>query len=1060
SYQLDISNLDVQVLPEGETLTDSFTVNSFDGTGSQVVEITITGINGEAIITGTSIADTNEDSTTQITGSLLIADEDSGEAIFVQQTNLPTTYGIFSIDTTGNWTYTLDNTNAYIQALASNETVTDIITVASADGTEKEITITITGVNDTATITGTSTGDINEDDVTAITGSLAVDDEDSGEAIFEAQTGVVGDYGTFNIDSQGVWTFDLDIENSLVQQMSSTEQVTDSFTVMSIDGTDSQVVIVTINGANDAPNAEHDEIILDFNTEGLYIIDVLANDSDIDGDTLTLIGASADIGSVTIEDNKLVYQQHTSIQGTIQLSYTVKDDSEQANSTSQGTVELIINSDVDTEALLPVITLPADIDINADALFTKVDLGVATAVDKDGEFLPVLLVDGITLFKPGNNVAYWKAIDEDGFEQIALQNVIVHPLISISNDKQAVEGNDIVVGVHLNGVAPNYPITIPYQVSGSVDSNDHSLISGELVITEGLVGYIELSVYEDDLNENEETLTITLDSSLNLGARSSFNLSIVEDNIAPQVDITVMQGSENRLLIERDQQTVTVQAFVTDGNNADTHSYLWSFDDDLIADVDSKEDSFTFETTDLTLGTKKLTLTVTDNGDLSTTVDVYLEVVEELPTLTDVDTDGDLIPDNQEGFGDTDADGIPDYLDVPTACNIMPEQTYETDRFLVEGELGVCLRKGVTVNGNTYNSITLETSDLLVDEVAVNVGGIFDFIAYGLPTVGQSYNIVLPQIMPIPENALYRKYTEQQGWFDFIIDDNNYYSSSKGESGYCPSPLDDSWVKGLTSGHWCVQLTIEDGGLNDNDGLANGTIADPGGVAVAISTNNAPTLNDAEQIEMAWNTVQEIDVLQNATDVDGDLLTIVAESVSVNFGEVSIDGDMLTYTPATNFLGVATIYYGVSDGVGTAYATVSVNVVNNQLPEAYNDTVSTDNLTSVTIDVLSNDINFDVNDTLTVISAVAQYGSVVINTDNTLTYTPKSDFTGIDIINYTIDDGNNGQSSALVVVNVTKKISVDSGGSMGYLSLLFGGLLLVGRKLKMKKIKKFFRQQQ
>ncbi|MCP4469252.1 MAG: dystroglycan-type cadherin-like protein, partial [Gammaproteobacteria bacterium] len=46
SYQLDISNLDVQVLPEGETLTDSFTVNSFDGTGSQVVEITITGING------------------------------------------------------------------------------------------------------------------------------------------------------------------------------------------------------------------------------------------------------------------------------------------------------------------------------------------------------------------------------------------------------------------------------------------------------------------------------------------------------------------------------------------------------------------------------------------------------------------------------------------------------------------------------------------------------------------------------------------------------------------------------------------------------------------------------------------------------------------------------------------------------------------------------------------------------------------------------------------------------------------------------------------------------
>ncbi|MCP4469253.1 MAG: rTX toxin, partial [Gammaproteobacteria bacterium] len=81
---------------------------------------------------------------------MAVDDVDSGEAIFVQQTNLQKTYGIFSIDTTGNWPYTLDNTNADIQALASNETETDVITVTSADGTEKEITITITGVNDAA----------------------------------------------------------------------------------------------------------------------------------------------------------------------------------------------------------------------------------------------------------------------------------------------------------------------------------------------------------------------------------------------------------------------------------------------------------------------------------------------------------------------------------------------------------------------------------------------------------------------------------------------------------------------------------------------------------------------------------------------------------------------------------------------------------------------------------------------------------------------------------------------------------------------------------------------
>ena len=54
----------------------------------------------------------------------------------------------FTITAAGVWTYTLDNTNAAVQALAVGGTLTDTFTVATIDGTEQVVTITITGAND------------------------------------------------------------------------------------------------------------------------------------------------------------------------------------------------------------------------------------------------------------------------------------------------------------------------------------------------------------------------------------------------------------------------------------------------------------------------------------------------------------------------------------------------------------------------------------------------------------------------------------------------------------------------------------------------------------------------------------------------------------------------------------------------------------------------------------------------------------------------------------------------------------------------------------------------
>jgi hypothetical protein len=110
-----------------------------------------------------------------------------------------------------------------------------------------------------------------------------------------------------------------------------------------------------------------------------------------------------------------------------------------------------------------------------------------------------------------------------------------------------------------------------------------------------------------------------------------------------------------------------------------------------------------------------------------------------------------------------------------------------------------------------------------------------------------------------------------------------------------------------------------------------------------------------------------------------------------------------------------------------------VQVQGNRAPVAVNDLASTDDRTSITINVLSNDTDED-NDSLTVTQASASAGSVQVNADNSLTYTPQSGFSGTDTISYTIDDGFGGQSQGTVSVSVqafeTVEINNSSGGSL------------------------------
>ena len=525
------------------------------------------------------------------------------------------------------------------------------------------------------------------------------------------------------------------------------------------------------------------------------------------------------------------------------------------------------------DPLLPVVTPPADLTINATGLFTPVSLRQllslnpnANQADLDAA-IKLLAADGVTgndcctttaegftagspvLMKPGRHEIKWKATNAVGVTGEATQVVNINPLVSLSKSQIAVRGSAVAFKVLLNGPAPVYPFSVPYVIDSSSTATgaEHDLVSGTATFTQA--GQVEVSV---PLNLaavtgfSDSLLVVVLGNGINAGAANRHTIEMRQGNVPPIVNLTVSQGGINTSLVSPAGGPVTVTATVTDANTGDTHTFDWSATNGM-ADTDGSpaNASRVFSPVGLT-GSKQVLVTVTDSGGASVQASVYFRVVASLPVLdADADTDQDGINDDLEGTGDIDDNGIPDYLDNMPSTNVLPQQGNTTNAYLIECDPGVRCGLGLFARSGSSGGVQvlddeLGTLDnLIVDPAFEPVGGVFDFAIRDLPTPGQSVRVVIPQRVAIPANAVYRKY--QRGrWVSFITDANNAVHSAPGFTGYCPPPGSVDWTPGLTEGHLCVQLTIQDGGANDDDGLVNSSVVDPGAVSVELDIPAPP----------------------------------------------------------------------------------------------------------------------------------------------------------------------------------------------------------------------------
>jgi len=219
----------------------------------------------------------------------------------------------------------------------------------------------------------------------------------------------------------------------------------------------------------------------------------------------------------------------------------------------------------------------------------------------------------------------------------------------------------------------------------------------------------------------------------------------------------------------------------------------------------------------------------------------------------------------------------------------------------------------------------------------------------------------------------------------------------------------------------------------DDGGTANGG-ADTSAAqtsTITITPVNDPPVAVPDAVSVSEDAAAGVtfDVLANDTDVDtGDVLSVASfDASTIANGTLTANGGgSFTYVPDSGYVGTETFGYVVSDGNGgTATGTVTISVTPVQhAPVAGGDAYTTAQDTPLSVatpGVLANDGDQDGN-TLAVETApvvAPSNGTVSLAADGSFTYAPNGGFTGSDSFTYRIDDGTGRSADGVVTITVS-----------------------------------------
>ncbi len=964
--------------------TDTFTYTIDDGNGgtdTATVTVTVGAVNDAPVATDDAVG-TNED--TPVTVDVLSNDSDpDGDTLTVTAVTQGTNGTVMIDPVSGNLIYTpnpdFNGTDTFTYTIDDGNGGTDTATV----------TVTVGAVNDAPIATDDAVG-TNED--TPVTVDVLPNDSDPDGDVLTVTAVTQGTNGSVSIDpitGNPVYTPDPDFNG------------TDTFTYTIDDGnggTDTATVTVTVGAVNDAPVAVDDSIGTDEDVP--VTVDVLPNDSDPDGDTLTVTAVTQGTnGTVTIDpvSGNPIYTPNPDFNGTDTFTYTI-DDGNGGTDTATVTVTVgavndapvAVDDSIGTDEDVPVTVdvLPNDSDPDGDTLtVTAVTQGTNGSVAIDP-------VSGNPVYTPnadfnGTDTFTYTIDDGNGGTDTATVTVTVGAVndAPIATDDTVGTNEDTSVTVD---VLPN-------------DSDPDSDTLTVTAVTQGTNGSVSIDpvtgnpVYTPDPDFNgTDTFTYTIDDGNGGTDTAIVTVTVGAVNDAPiATDDTVGTNEDTQVTVDvlpndsdPDGDTLTITA-VTQGTNGSvsidpvTGNPVYTPDPDF-----NGTDTFTYTIDDGNGGTDTATVTVTVGAvnDAPVAVDDSIGTDEDVPVTVDVlpndsDPDGDTLTVTAVTQGTNGSVAIDPVSGNPVYTPNADFNGTDTFTYTIDDGNGGTDTATVTVTVGAVNDAPIATDDAVgtnedtpvtVDVLPNDSDPDGDTLTVTAVTQGTNGTVAID---PVSGNPVYTPNADFNGTdtFTYTIDDGN-------------------------GGTDTATVTVTVGAVND----------------APVATDDAVGTNE--------DTPVTVDVLPNDSDPDGDTLTVTAVTQGTN-GSVTIDpvSGNPVYTPNADFNGTDTFTYTIDDGNGgtdTATVTVTVGAVNDA-PVAVDDSIGTDEDVPVTVDVLPNDSDPD-GDTLTV-TAVTQgtNGSVAIDpVSGNPVYTPNADFNGTDTFTYTIDDGNGGTDTATVTVTV------------------------------------------
>ncbi|WP_153161663.1 VCBS domain-containing protein [Zoogloea sp. 1C4] len=1121
TYTLDNGNPVVQALATGDSRTETFTVRGVDGTPSTVV-VTILGTN--EVIGAPGLGVVKEDNPITADGKLTA----SGGASFVPQPATPGTYGSLTLNPDGSWTYTLNNASNLVQSLGDGQTRIETFPVALSDGTTSTITITVVGTNDPAIVTP-GLGTVVEDTQLTTGGTLVMTDADAGETGFRPQPVVAGLYGVFALDTAGNWTYTLNNANPTVQALGVGETLTETFPVATLDGTPSTVT-VTIQGTNDGPIALPDTAAT--NEDVPVTFAVLGNDSDPDGDTVTVTGATVDPtkGTVVVNpDGTLTFNPAANVNGPVAITYTIAD-GHGGTTTATATVNIAPIAD-------PAILGTGTGTVKEDTPAQTSASGTLSIVDPDA---------GQAAFQPQTNTAgtYGSfSVAASGAWTYAIDNT--KPVVQALKEGETKTETFTVQSI--DGTPTTVTINVVGTNDGPVANPDTASTNEDVPVTFAVLGNDSdpdgdtLTVTGATVDPTKGTVTVNPDGTLSFTPAANVNGPVtitytIADghggtttatatvNIAPIADPAILGTGTGTVKEDTPAQTTASgtlsiidpdagqAAFQPQTNVAGTYGTFsvattgaWTYTVDntkpvvqALKEGESKTETFTVQSIDGTPTTVTINVVGTNDGPVANpdTASTNEDVPVTFAVLgNDSDPDGDTLTvtgatvDPTKGTVSVNPDGT---LSFTPAAN-------------VNGPVAITYTIADGHGGTTTATATVNIAPIADPAILGTGTGTVKEDTPAQTTATGTLSIVDPdagQAAFQPQTNVAGTYgtfsVATTGAWTYTVDNTKPVVQALKEGETRTETFTVQSIDGTTT-----TVTINVVGTND------GPVANPD----TASTN--------EDVPVTFA------VLGNDSDPDGDSLTVTGATVDPTKGTVTVNPDgTLTFNPAANVNGPVTITYTISDGHGgttTATATVNIapiadpailgtgtgtvkedtpaqttasgtlsivdpdagqaafqpqtnvagtygtfsvattgawtytvdntkpvvqalkegetrtetftvqsidgtpttvtiNVVGtNDGPVANNDTATTKEDTPVTFAVLGNDGDPD-GDTLTVIGATVDpsLGTVVVNPDGTLTLTfkPAIDYNGPVEIQYTISDGHGGTATAIATVTV------------------------------------------